>query len=245
MTNETIGKILNELKRVEYILVNIHETGKVSDIERDIIKAKLRTMYEFIQFIQLENFDFEKQSTSTQAKPQKDFPTPTKVVLAEKVEEVFEPLAENIDLILDKQTDDSKPIEPLIETEKPIEPVKQEKKPEVKPKAEILGETFEMKGFLHETLLQYQNSHNLSKKYQLTPLKDIFSAISLNDRFLFIKGLFNSETVVYQNTIETLNSSGSFNEAVQYLDNQFKWDFNEPMVQKLLDLIHRRYLPNE
>ena len=247
MTNETIDKILNELKRVERILITIRETGKLSDIERDIILAKMRTMYEFIQFIQPETIEYSPKTHEF-----KDIVSPAPKQMAdyliEKTEKVIIPSDEIIELIPDVEPE--KP-EVFVSVPQPTEIVKPEetpiavKKTEIKPKTEILAEKFGTKSFLHETLSQYQNTHNLSKKYQHTPLKDIFSAISLNDRFLFIKELFNNDAVLYQRTIEILNSSGDFNEAVRYLDTQFHWDYNESMVQKLLDLIHRRYLPNE
>lgn len=248
MTNETIDKILNELKRVELIIVNIRETGRVSDIERDIIMAKLRTMYEFIQFIQPDRDEYVIQKTSAAKDILSPAPKPTADHTIEKTEQVIIPSEEIIELIIDPQPEKSAVV---VSESQPLETIKQEespkevKKPETKPKPEILAEKFETKGFLLETLSQYQNTHNLSKKYQHTPIKDVFSAISLNDRFLFVKELFNNDAVLYQKTIEILNSSGSFNEAVQYLDTQFHWDYNESMVQKLLDLIHRRYLPNE
>lgn len=247
MTNETIDKILNELKRVERILVNIRETGKLSDIERDIILAKMRTMYEFIQFIQPDGIEYSSKTHEF-----KDILSPSHNqkadYLIEKTDNVIIPSAEIIELI---PAPESEKPEVVVSVPKPPEIVKLEESPkpikrsEIKAKTEILAEKFGTKSFLHETLSQYQNTHNLSKKYQHTPLKDIFSAISLNDRFLFIKELFNNDTVLYQKTIEILNSSGDFNEAVKYLDTQFHWDYNESMVQKLLDLIHRRYLPNE
>jgi hypothetical protein len=262
MTNETIDKILNELKRVERLLVNIRETGKVSDIERDIIMAKLRTMYEFIQFIQPESFENVKQKVGTVkdtlTSTPEDFAVPVVEKKGEKKEEVKASLIEMPEVFAEPKKEEPPVVVPLPQPQpQPLEKVKHEdsseevKKPDLKPevklkpKTEILAEKFESKSFLHETLTQYQNTHDLSRKFQHTPLKDIFSAISLNDRFLFIKELFNNDAVLFQNTIEILNSSGSFNPAVQYLDSQFHWDFNEPMVQKLLDLVHRRYLAYE
>jgi hypothetical protein len=264
MTNETIDKILNELKRVERLLVNIRETGKVSDIERDIIMAKLRTMYEFIQFIQPETIESVKQKVGPVKETVTSFSESNEVPFVEKIverkEDVESPVKETPEPVTEPKKEKppvvaempvTVPLEPIKQEVIPGKEIKPESKPEPKPKSEakpkpeILAEKFESKSFLHETLAQYQNTHDLSRKFQHTPLKDIFSAISLNDRFLFIKELFDNDSVLFQNTIEILNSSGSFNPAVQYLDSQFHWDFNEPMVQKLLDLVHRRYLAYE
>ena len=78
---------------------------------------------------------------------------------------------------------------------------------------------------------------------QNRPLHDLFSAINLNDKFLFIKELFNDDATLYQKTIEKLNTSANFNESVQFLDQHFTWDFEDEQVQKLLELVRRRHIP--
>jgi hypothetical protein len=84
---------------------------------------------------------------------------------------------------------------------------------------------------------------DIAKKMQTRPLKDISSAISLNEKYVFIKELFNNNANLYESTIEKLNNAFDFNEAIRYLDQRFEWDFDEEEVQKLLELVRRRYAP--
>jgi hypothetical protein len=79
------------------------------------------------------------------------------------------------------------------------------------------------------------------RKLQSSPLNDIFTAIVINDRFLLIKELFNDDSSLYKSTLDKLNSAENFNSAIEYLDSNYKWDFENPTVQKLLELIRRRH----
>ena len=106
----------------------------------------------------------------------------------------------------------------------------------------ILAEKFQQdRSFLNEALAKYQPNTDISKKFQLAPISDIHSAINLNDKFIYIKELFHDDHILFKETIEKLNHFSSFNEAVAYIDHHFDWDFDDFQVQKILELVHRRY----
>jgi hypothetical protein len=223
MANESIIKILGELGDVVQTLRQFRDSGKMPDIEKDIALSKLQNIYGFIKNLKAETGDFSKI-----IEPE----IPIKAVTQkEQVSEPIVPADHNKTVI-------AKVAEPeiVIETSKPS------KTTETSAKTEILADKFRQTAFLNETLAQYGNTDNLSKKFQHQPLNDIFSAIGLNDKFLFIKTLFNNDASLYQDTIENLNSAANFNEAVSYLDEHFSWDFNEPLVQHLLNLVRRRHI---
>lgn len=246
MKNESIGKILDELDKTRQFLVKFHETGRIPDIERDIVLAKLRNMYEFIQLIQLE----ETESTVVEEKPTSIAPEP---VISPEITESQPTVIEFDDTPAEVKTaattEETEIEHPVPET---VPEVKPEPEPEKAPrthdashktaKPEILAEKFQSQSFLNETLAKYQDVTDLSKKMQNQPIKDIFSAINLNDKFLFIKELFSNDAALYQSTIEKLNSAGNFNDAVRYLDGNFTWDFSDTMVQNFLELVRRRFL---
>ena len=246
MQNESIGKILEELDKTRLFLAKFQESGKIPDIERDIVLAKLRNMYEFIQLIQLE----ETVSTVEADEPVNEASIPkSPSTIADPQPKVIE-FEEEEEKQTKVEVKDEIEIMPIEITE-PIT-VESKPEPEIQPqphetphkaaKPEILAEKFQSQNFLNETLAKYQNVTDLSKKMQNQPIKDIFSAINLNDKFLFIKELFNNDAALYQSTIEKLNSAGNFNDAVRYLDGNFTWDFSETMVQNFLELVRRRFL---
>jgi hypothetical protein len=238
MKNESIDKILEELEKARQFLVKFQGTGKMPDIERDIVLAKFRNMYEFLQLIQLEEIENSgidaKLLDSTLVKESSAMheETPTKTI---EFEEEVEKEAVSI---VEKS--------PVIEQDKPkpneVHAVPIDAKLHSTGKTEILAEKFQSGSFLHDALSQLQNVSDLSKKMQNQPIKDIFSAINLNDKFLLIKKLFNNDTALYQSTVEKLNAAGNFNDAVRYLDGNFTWDFTDPMVQNFLELVRRRFL---
>jgi hypothetical protein len=204
------------------------------EIEKDIIISKLQGIYEFVHQIPdkilhgnltTENLTIEKQpeiiiaeTTSNNEK------TTDKKIIKESVtgkesNNSGQKIKENIK---------SKRQNPKIGS-------KQETK------TEILADQFQQTSFLNEALAQYNNRLDISTKLQSRPLQDISTAIGINEKFLFIKELFNDNAVLYQNTIDKLNNFANFNEAIQFIDEFFEWDFDNEQVQKLLELVHRRH----
>ncbi len=236
MKDESIDKILEELDKTRQFILKFRDAGKIPDIERDIVLAKLRNMYEFVQLIQLEKTEapvLREETVVFDKEPETpvipDEPKPLTVEFDEEPQKVVAPIVEKA-LLLEKDEPVQTP-EPQIHT-----------KTHTGNKAEILAEKFQPQGFLNEALAQYQNVLDLSKKMQNQPLKDIFSAINLNDKFLFIKELFNNDAALYQSTVEKLNNAGNFNDAIRYLDGNFAWDFSDQMVQNFLELVRRRFM---
>lgn len=248
MKNESIGKILEELERTRQFLVKFQTSGKMPDIERDIVLGKLRNMYEFIQLIQPE--EIEQPVVAEKAEPlPKESQAPVATEPEPNVIEFDQNKEDKKDIdkeILIEELMPEPQLEPALEPQPQPQPESQpvhSPEPHHKPaKTEILAEKFQSQSFLNETLAKYQDVTDLSKKMQSQPIKDIFSAINLNDKFLFIKELFSNDAALYQSTIEKLNSAGNFNDAVRYLDGNFTWDFSDTMVQNFLELVRRRFL---
>ena len=72
-------------------------------------------------------------------------------------------------------------------------------------------------------------------------VRDIRSAISLNDRLFFINTLFNRDAVLFQNTICALNKMNSLDEAVEYLSShETDWNFESDGVYRFMMAVRRR-----
>lgn len=72
-------------------------------------------------------------------------------------------------------------------------------------------------------------------------LSDIKSAISLNDRLLFINNLFHDDPSLFVNTIAALNSMSSLDEAVAYIRDGFPdWDMDSEVVYRFMMAVRRR-----
>lgn len=73
------------------------------------------------------------------------------------------------------------------------------------------------------------------------PVKNIISAISLNDRLLLINSLFKEDPMLFQGTIAKFNEMGSLQEAIDYVKENFKdWDLNSEPVYRLMMAARRK-----
>ena len=73
------------------------------------------------------------------------------------------------------------------------------------------------------------------------PVRDIRSAISLNDRVLFINRLFGEDPVNFQETLNILNQMGSLDEAVAYLvEAHPSWNLESELVYRFMMALRRK-----
>lgn len=72
-------------------------------------------------------------------------------------------------------------------------------------------------------------------------VKDIRSAISLNDRVLFINGLFREDPMTFQESLTKINQMASLDDVVAYLRNDFpEWDMNSEIVYRFMMAVRRK-----
>jgi len=86
---------------------------------------------------------------------------------------------------------------------------------------------------------------SLADKLSQTRIDDLTVAIGLNQKFQFIKELFEGNAEAYNQAVEKLNKSDSREEALDYLHNEVKeprgWDEEDDTAQAFLQLVERRY----
>ena len=100
--------------------------------------------------------------------------------------------------------------------------------------------------FLKEKSVNDLMSDDFSKlehKLSNRPVSSIQSAIGINDRFQYIRELFEGSVDNFVKAVADLDSMNDIKEAVNYLQSNFKWKKNETSL-KFVNLIKRRF-PNE
>lgn len=70
---------------------------------------------------------------------------------------------------------------------------------------------------------------------------DIRMAISIGDRFLFQRELFDKNPELLQKTLTELNELNSFDEAMAYIASHFGWDKEQPAYELFINALHRRF----
>ena len=73
------------------------------------------------------------------------------------------------------------------------------------------------------------------------PVRNIISAISLNDRVYLINTLFGEDPMLFQETISKFNAMGSLSEALAYIGEKHPdWDMNSEPVYRLMMAVRRK-----
>ena len=82
--------------------------------------------------------------------------------------------------------------------------------------------------------------HKLEFKLSNLPIDKIEKAIGVNDRFQFIRELFDNDAALFVDTIRNIDSMQNIEEAINFIRNTFKWQKTETSL-KFLNLIKRRF----
>jgi hypothetical protein len=106
-----------------------------------------------------------------------------------------------------------------------------------KPENAVIGETFQKERSLNDSI-----GENKSMESNMTnsPITSLRAAIGLNDRFIFIREIFNNNSDKYNTVIDTLDKMERIQEAVEYLKANLSMEKNEASL-KFVDLLKRRF----
>ena len=162
------------------------------------------------------------------------------------VSEVVVPVCEEEVDLTEENTEiiDENPLEPVVVAEETPEPQEElseyiEEEEETKVEEEEVKEDAKT-----PTALSDVSKESFTRNDSITHKKidDIKQAISLGDRFLFQRELFNNNGELMTKTIGYLNGLTSMDEALQYVNKKFNWDSENPTVERFLQILIRRYL---
>ena len=85
----------------------------------------------------------------------------------------------------------------------------------------------------------------VADKIALEPIKDLRTAIGINDKFQFMETLFNKEEALFESSIKTINAFKNFAEAQfwikQNLRNKYQWEEESLVVIAFDQLVKRRF----
>lgn len=148
-----------------------------------------------------------------------------------------------------------KVVEKIVEVEKPVEVIKEVIKEVVK-EPEPVAEPAVEEPVKEETAVEEpvaeaepepevkeEPAEQASPKAAVygKPVDDIRLAISLGDRFLYQRELFDQNAELMQRTLTDINELGSYEEAIMYIGKHFQWDTESKTYQQFLVTLHRRF----
>lgn len=72
-------------------------------------------------------------------------------------------------------------------------------------------------------------------------VKDVRSAISLNDRVMFITSLFRKDSMLFQDTVTKINGMASLDKVIEYVNETFpEWNMNSEHVYRFMMAVRRK-----
>lgn len=227
----TIDILSENIKELAFIIDGFAANKRIPALELDLVLAKTRNLYDVLLMLKKYAVLEYNQELS---EPAENKSTPASENEMKK-EEIKTEKAIDSDLagleIPKSKAPNPAPADSKNETDENT----------VAPK--ILSDRFKKQpNSLHDDLIQSKPYYDLSAKLQSKPLANIPSAIGINERFSFIQELFQGNTDKYNKTMQVLNDALDFNEAYNYIIENFQWDMDSVLVQKILDLIRRKFI---
>ncbi len=108
-----------------------------------------------------------------------------------------------------------------------------------------IGDSYGLIDRLNEQMGITRGSDNVTEIIKAKPLANLDDAIGVNDKFLFIREIFNGSPESYDQAIEWLNSVKTFTEARDVLIS-YTGDIKETKaVRQFLDIVKRKFPSNE
>lgn len=114
---------------------------------------------------------------------------------------------------------------------------------EEEPKARKTKATSEHRQYSgHKVIADQKYGNEAWRKDMPGPeVKDVRSAISLNDRVMFISTLFRDDSMLFQDVINKINALTTLEKAVQYLKENFpEWDMDSELVYRFMMSVRRK-----
>ena len=217
----TLEAALESLHEIEDLIKTFPSDGNIPNIEIDLTLQKIRNVYELLLMMKKE------ERTVAVA----DGKVATAAAVDGKVAAAVAAAVENPV----NKTDAITPAPATATAAAAAAPVPAP--------TQTLSDQFKGRTTLHESL--HQTLHNEGETLaHAKPVTHLMTAIGINDRFTFIRELFNNDANAFETTMGILNDASSFNDAYNHMIQHFDWDMDSEAVQQLLDIIRRKFIKN-
>lgn len=237
----TIEIITKDIQDIEKLLGNFKNYSQVPNIELDLALSKLRNVYDILLLFK-ENSPGDSQDKPYQEPTAQDTnpPAPESGIRETKTEKFIEDktnLHEHISEEAAKTSEAKKAIEESPEEENAPSKTEMDER-----KEKILGDKFGNQKFINEKIGAGKSQDDLSSRLQSGPIYNIAGSMGINDKFYYIRELFDGNAENFRKTMDTLDHTANFNDAWNFLMNNFQWDMDSQPVQQLLNLIRRKFI---
>jgi hypothetical protein len=256
--NVKITDIISKISEIDELIKSMVE-GNLSTIDKDMMLEKVRKLYETVL---MHNSGSKTPEIISKPKPHIEKP-----VKKEVITEPAKPVVNVTESVIDFTEKPIEKTEPLVEEKKPIDDyptlfevetkvsateIKEEEKVIVKNvksetvKQPVSSKTISDKYSESKTTtlsdkMSKLNTNDISSRQNLKPIANLKSAISINDRIMFTRELFNNNANFYNEIIEKINGMKNLDEAIEHLKMEIKITEDSEVAQKFTELVQRRF----
>lgn len=252
MCPESFIKNLNyKLRELEIIVKQIERDGEPSRIDVDLALDKTRELYDIL-------LRLDEGSTKEIKKHKHSIPSGNPVLPSdpepledEKEFEDEEIIPDPVHKYMDSPNSGSHYTEQQENSGKADKPETKNinelgentgKKQNGSHEIEIVADRFQTShNYVNKAMADRQKKKDIAARSQSRPITDLKNSIGLNEKFLFIKELFKGRPEKYNQCIEDLNQTSSYEEALNYVKDNYLWEEGDEVAEKLLNLVKRRH----
>ncbi len=230
--NSTIDFIIKDLNEVREIIDDLKKYPGVPELQIELAKSKCKSASEVIALF--------KNLQAKIAAPLQEKPPVIEETLHEKLpwnpeKSIILPEKEVIEVV-DKVIPGPTPV-PKEET------VRTEKRPS---ESAIIADQFSNRSeSFNEKLGGHKHEDDVMDILRTKSLLSLDEAIGINDKFLFIREIFDGNTDSYNQAIQKLESVGSLSDAMAVILSYSGDNIGNEAVRQLIDLIKRKFLSHE
>jgi hypothetical protein len=237
--NSTIDIIIKDLNEAREIIDDLKNYPGVPEFQIELAKSKCKSASDVIALIKRINL-----TAPTPAEPHKPHAEP----VTERAEPFVEPVIEKAEPYVEPIIEKAEPYdEPVIEKAQP-QPEKEAARPVDKKPAgfSIIADQFAGRPeSFNENLGTRKHGDDVLEILRSRPLSSLDEAIGINDKFLFIREIFNGNADSYNEAIQKLEKVGNIPDAMAVIMGYAGDNSGSEAVTQLVDLIKRKFIAHE
>jgi len=242
--NATIDLIIKDLNDACQIIDDLKSYPGVPEIQVELAKAKCKSAGDVIALLKSIKQPPVEEKSEKAPRPVIKEVVPAEV---EKIKQISESpkqaSSEEKKQAVKPPRSKQPPEERDNKTEKVITVAETEKNPQP---SSIIADKFTGKSSsLNEQLGTFKGEDDVTEIMKSKPIHSLKSAIGLNDRFLFIREIFNGDKEAYDQAIAKLEKSSSTDDARAVIISYTGSSEENEAVKQLMDLVKRKLIPYE
>jgi len=236
--NKTVDLIIRDLEEAREIIDDLKNYPGVPVIQIEMAKSKCRNAAEVIALLKNKPDPGKTEDRSARAESPLRYERPETEDRRQKTE-VRSPKTED-------RSPKSEDRSPKSEAGSLTNEVRQFREAEREPVAGIIADTFDnMHDSLNEKLGNLRDDKDVTDYLKSKPLTNLSQAIGVNDRFLFIRELFNGNSESYSQAIIKIDEAKDLSAAKTLMQSYAGDKVETEAGKQLFDLVKRKFPVDE